>query len=116
MKQAAVQSSAAGSAAVNWSLNDSGSMILTVSECEPNAESSRRAVLEQRRDARGIIWLRSLLEGRADQLARLDHPFAPLRVERLFLGRHKFHHFRIWYRDQLSPWLREILSDDRMLR
>jgi hypothetical protein len=21
------------------------------------------------------------------------------------------HHFRVWYRDQLSPWLREILLD-----
>jgi asparagine synthase (glutamine-hydrolysing) len=44
-------------------------------------------------------------------LARLDHAFAPLHLERLFIGRHKFHHFRIWYRDQLSPWLREILLD-----
>ena len=44
-------------------------------------------------------------------LARLDHAFAPLHLERLFLGRHKFHHFRVWYRDELSPWLREILLD-----
>jgi len=44
-------------------------------------------------------------------LARLDHAFAPLHLERLFLGRHKFHHFRIWYRDELSGWLREMLLD-----
>jgi asparagine synthase (glutamine-hydrolysing) len=44
-------------------------------------------------------------------LARLDHAFAPLRLERLFLGRHKVAHFRVWYRDELSPWLREILLD-----
>ena len=44
-------------------------------------------------------------------LAKLDHAFAPLHLERLFLGRHKFHHFRVWYRDELSPWLREILLD-----
>jgi asparagine synthase (glutamine-hydrolysing) len=44
-------------------------------------------------------------------LARLDHAFAPFHLERLFLGRHKFHHFRVWYRDQLSPRLREILLD-----
>jgi asparagine synthase (glutamine-hydrolysing) len=43
--------------------------------------------------------------------ARLDHAFAPLHLERLFLGRHKFHHFRVWYRDELSGWLREILLD-----
>jgi asparagine synthase (glutamine-hydrolysing) len=44
-------------------------------------------------------------------LARLDHAFAPLHLERLFLGRHKFHHFRVWYRDELSRWLREKLLD-----
>ena len=44
-------------------------------------------------------------------LARLDHAFAPLHLERLFVGRHKFHHFRIWYRDELSGWLREMLLD-----
>jgi len=44
-------------------------------------------------------------------LARLNHAFAPVHLERLFLGRHKFHHFRIWYRDQLSKWLKEILLD-----
>jgi asparagine synthase (glutamine-hydrolysing) len=44
-------------------------------------------------------------------LARLDHALAPLHLERLFLGRHKFHHFRVWYRDELSRWLREMLLD-----
>jgi asparagine synthase (glutamine-hydrolysing) len=32
-------------------------------------------------------------------------------LEKLFIGRHKFHHFRIWYRDQLSAWLKEIPLD-----
>jgi asparagine synthase (glutamine-hydrolysing) len=44
-------------------------------------------------------------------LARVDHAFSPLQFERLFLGRHKFHHFRVWYRDQLSQWLMETLLD-----
>jgi len=44
-------------------------------------------------------------------LARLDYLFAPLHLETLFVGRHKFHHFRIWYRDELSRWLREMLLD-----
>src|SRR4030095_12911168 len=44
-------------------------------------------------------------------LARLDHALAPLHLERLFLGRHKFHHFRVWYRDELSRWLKEMLLD-----
>ena len=49
--------------------------------------------------------------GMPQWLARLDHIFAPLRLERLFLGRHKVAHFRVWYRDEFSPWLREILLD-----
>ncbi|NIR50639.1 hypothetical protein GWO43_26070, partial [candidate division KSB1 bacterium] len=46
-------------------------------------------------------------------LARADHTFAPLQLERLFLGRHKFSHFRIWFRDQLSDYVRQILLDGR---
>src|SRR6059058_5624893 len=44
-------------------------------------------------------------------LARLDHTFAPLHLEKLFIGRHKFHHFRVWYRDELSQCLKEMLLD-----
>jgi len=44
-------------------------------------------------------------------LARLDHAFAPLHLEKLFIGRHKFHHFRVWYRDELSRCLEEMLLD-----
>src|SRR5262245_30390889 len=47
------------------------------------------------------------------RLAGLDHLLAPLHLERLFLGRHKFYHFRVWYRDQLSQYLKEILLDLR---
>jgi asparagine synthase (glutamine-hydrolysing) len=32
-------------------------------------------------------------------------------LERLFLGRHKLLHFRVWYRDQLSDYVRQILLD-----
>ncbi len=49
-------------------------------------------------------------------LARVDHAFAPLHLERLFLGRHKFHHFRVWYRDELSCYLKEILLDPATLQ
>jgi asparagine synthase (glutamine-hydrolysing) len=48
-------------------------------------------------------------------LARIDHSFSALRPERLFLGRHKFHHFRVWYRDLLADYVREILLDPRTL-
>lgn len=36
-------------------------------------------------------------------------------LERLFLGRHKFYHYRIWYRDQLAKYVREMLLDSRAL-
>ena len=48
-------------------------------------------------------------------LARIDHLLSPFRLERLFLGRHKFYHFRVWYRDALSRYVREMLLDPRTL-
>jgi asparagine synthase (glutamine-hydrolysing) len=47
--------------------------------------------------------------------AQIDHLFSGLHFERAFLGRHKFYHFRVWYRDQLSNYLRDILLDPRSL-
>ncbi|MBV8485315.1 MAG: hypothetical protein JO077_20920 [Verrucomicrobia bacterium] len=53
--------------------------------------------------------------GMPQWLARADHALAPLRLEGFFLGRHKFHHFRVYYRDELSSYVREILLDSRTL-
>jgi asparagine synthase (glutamine-hydrolysing) len=53
--------------------------------------------------------------GMPQWVARIDHLFSPLRLERLFLGRHKFYHFRVWYRDALSKYVQEILLDPRTL-
>jgi asparagine synthase (glutamine-hydrolysing) len=53
--------------------------------------------------------------GMPQWLARLDHSLAPLHLERVVLGRHKFHHFRVYYRDELSRYLQEILLDPRTL-
>jgi len=47
--------------------------------------------------------------------ARIDHLLSPFHVERLFLGRHKFYHFRVWYRDALSNYVQEMLLDERTL-
>ena len=44
-------------------------------------------------------------------VSQIDHFFSALHFERLFLGRHKFTHFRIWYRDHLSRYVQEILLD-----
>jgi asparagine synthase (glutamine-hydrolysing) len=47
--------------------------------------------------------------------ARFDHLMAPLHMDRMFLGRHKFYHFRVWYRDELSNYVRDMLLDPRTL-
>jgi asparagine synthase (glutamine-hydrolysing) len=44
-------------------------------------------------------------------LARLDKSLSRLRIDRLFLGRQKFCHFRSWYRGPLAEYARQILLD-----
>ena len=51
--------------------------------------------------------------GMPNWLARIDRALQPLRLERLFLGRQKFCHFRTWYKNELSGYVREILLDPR---
>ena len=53
--------------------------------------------------------------GMPQSLACLDYFLRKLHLERIFLGRHKFTHFRLWYRDALSSYVREILLDSRTL-
>jgi asparagine synthase (glutamine-hydrolysing) len=50
-------------------------------------------------------------EGMPQSVARIDHFLSRLRLERLFLGRHKLLHFRIWYRDRLAEYVRQMLLD-----
>lgn len=49
--------------------------------------------------------------GMPQWLARTDNAFRAMHLERIFLGRHKFYHFRVWYRDELSEYVRAILLD-----
>jgi asparagine synthase (glutamine-hydrolysing) len=53
--------------------------------------------------------------GMPQWLAKMDHALSALQLERLFLGRHKFNHFRVWYRDALAEYVRQILLDSRTL-
>jgi len=53
--------------------------------------------------------------GMPQWLARVDHRLAWFHLERLFLGRHKFCHFRPWYKNALSGYVKEILLDPRSL-
>jgi asparagine synthase (glutamine-hydrolysing) len=53
--------------------------------------------------------------GMPQWLAQTDHLLSWAHLELLFLGRHKFNHFRLWYRDALSGYVREMLLDPRAL-
>jgi len=54
--------------------------------------------------------------GMPQWIAQVDHLFAPLHLERIWLGRHKVFHFRVWYRDELANYVREMLLDQRSLK
>jgi len=53
--------------------------------------------------------------GMPQWVARIDHMLGRLHLERIWLGRHKPFHFRVWYRDQLANYVREMLLDSRSL-
>jgi len=53
--------------------------------------------------------------GMPQWLAQADHVLRGLCLERLFLGRHKISHFRVWYRDLLASYVKELLLDPRSL-
>ena len=53
--------------------------------------------------------------GMPQWVAQVDHLFSALRLERIWLGRHKLYHFRVWYRDRLREYVREMLLDKRSL-
>lgn len=53
--------------------------------------------------------------GMPQWVASIDHQLASLHLEKLFLGRHKFYHFRVWYRDQFASYIKDILLDRRTL-
>jgi asparagine synthase (glutamine-hydrolysing) len=49
-------------------------------------------------------------------LAKMDHALSPLHLEKLFLGRHKYYHFRIWYRNELRNYVQSLVLDPRTLK
>jgi asparagine synthase (glutamine-hydrolysing) len=53
--------------------------------------------------------------GMPQWLARIDHLLSPFHFERFFLGRHKFSHFRVWYRDSLADYVKQMLLDPMTL-
>jgi asparagine synthase (glutamine-hydrolysing) len=70
---------------------------------------------------RGIRTFSKLAEyaydyGMPRWLTRLDKALSFLHLENLFLGRHKYYHFRIWYRRELKDYVQGIILDPRTLQ
>lgn len=54
--------------------------------------------------------------GMPRSLADVNHYlFAPLCLDKILSGKHKFCHFRVWYRDELSRYVKEVLLDRKSL-
>ncbi len=53
--------------------------------------------------------------GMPQAAAPVDRLLSGFHPERMFLGKHKFCHFRLWYREFLSQYVRELLLDPRSL-
>ena len=46
-------------------------------------------------------------------IGRFDYLTSPLHIDRLFAGHADFRRYRVWYRDQLAPYLYDTLLSDR---
>ncbi len=66
------------------------------------------------------VYLRSYFLFKADYLyksgmpqwmERIHHALGPFQPERLLVGRHRFYHFRIWFRKQLASYVKDVLLD-----
>ncbi len=51
--------------------------------------------------------------GMPQWLERVHYMLGPIQPERLLIGRHRFAHFRVWFRKQLAGYVQEILLDPR---
>lgn len=54
-------------------------------------------------------------DGMPDNLQRINRFLGPMGFDRLFAGRHKIEHYRIWFQNQLMEYVKEILLDSRSL-
>jgi asparagine synthase (glutamine-hydrolysing) len=51
--------------------------------------------------------------GMPQWLERLHYLLGPLQPEKLLIGRHRFAHFRVWFRSELASYVKEMLLDRR---
>lgn len=53
--------------------------------------------------------------GMPQWVTKIDRRIKWLHPEKVFLGRHKFYHFRVWYREFLCEYVQAMLLDERSL-
>jgi asparagine synthase (glutamine-hydrolysing) len=109
---------AISNAAICMRLVADGNRALTRFETDRALSWNPRPVVSKMRNAYQEVTFRAEYMfdyGMPQWLSRIDHLLAPVHWEGLFLGRHKFYHFRVWYRDELSAYVREVLLDPRTL-
>jgi asparagine synthase (glutamine-hydrolysing) len=53
--------------------------------------------------------------GMPNKLYQVDHSLSFLHLEKIFLGHHKFNHYRIWYNTVLANFVKEVLLDPKTL-
>jgi len=51
--------------------------------------------------------------GMPQWLERVHYLLGPVQPERLLIGRHRFAHFRVWFRNEVAPYVQEVLLDRR---
>jgi asparagine synthase (glutamine-hydrolysing) len=106
------------SSAVSWRLIADGNRSLLDIPTDRGASGNRGGVREAVSHATQQFLFKAEYAydtGMPQWLAGLDHSLAFCRFERLFLGRHKPFHFRVWYRDALAGYLQDLLLDSRSL-
>jgi len=54
--------------------------------------------------------------GMPQWLERMHYLSGPFQPEKMIRGIHRFAHFRIWFRNELAPYVKEILLDPRTAR
>jgi asparagine synthase (glutamine-hydrolysing) len=49
--------------------------------------------------------------GMPQWLEQLHYWLGPMTPEKFIIGRHRFHYYRIWFRNELAPYIKDILLD-----
>ena len=54
--------------------------------------------------------------GMPQWMEKIHYLFGPMQPEKLLIGRHRFTHYRIWFRKELAPYIKDMLLDSKTLQ